>query len=82
MQRSFFVKAVWDGEAQVYVAESDILGLHIEAATIEEFEAVMRDVATDLVIANHISADQLNSLPLRELIPTIVWERPNPDLAA
>ncbi len=82
MQRSFFVRAVWDDEAQVYVCESDIIGLHIEAATIDEFEAVMRDVATDLVIANHISSDQLNSLPLRELIPTIVWERPNPELAA
>ena len=82
MQRSFLVRAVWDDEAQVYVCESDIIGLHIEAATIDEFEAVMRDVATDLVIANHISSDQLNSLPLRELIPTIVWERPNPELAA
>lgn len=82
MQRSFFVRAVWDDEAQVYVCESDIIGLHIEAATIDEFEAVMREVATDLVIANHISSDQLNSLPLRELIPTIVWERPNPELAA
>ncbi|MEM5493988.1 DUF1902 domain-containing protein [Hoeflea sp. AS16] len=82
MQRSFFVKAVWDDEAQVYVSESDIIGLHIEAATVEEFEAVMCDVATDLVIANHISSDQLNSLPLRDLIPTIVWERPNPELAA
>lgn len=82
MQRSFFVRAVWDDEAQVYVCESDIIGLHIEAATIDEFEAVMRDVATDLVIANHISSDQLNSLPLRDLIPTIVWERPNPELAA
>ena len=82
MQRSFFVRAVWDDEAQVYVCESDIIGLHIEAATIDEFEAVMRDVATDLVIANHISSDQLNSLPLRELIPTIFWERPNPELAA
>ena len=82
MQRSFSVKAVWDSEAGVYVSESDIIGLHIEAATVEEFEAIMRDVATDLVIANHISNDQLNSLPLRDLIPTIVWERPNPKLAA
>lgn len=61
MQRSFSVKAVWDSEAGVYVSESDIIGLHIEAATVEEFEAIMRDVATDLVIANHISSDQLNS---------------------
>ncbi|WP_417407852.1 DUF1902 domain-containing protein [Hoeflea sp.] len=61
MQRSFSVKAVWDSEAGVYVSESDIIGLHIEAATVEEFEAIMRDVATDLVIANHISSDQLKS---------------------
>lgn len=82
MQRSFFVKAVWDDEAQVYLSESDIIGLHIEAETVDEFEAIMRDVATDLVIANHISNDQLDSVPLRDLIPTIVWERPNPELAA
>ncbi|MEP3438516.1 MAG: DUF1902 domain-containing protein [Hoeflea sp.] len=82
MQRSFSVKAVWDDEAKVYVSESDIIGLHIEAETVEEFEAIMRDVATDLVIANHISPDQLDTIPLRDLIPTIVWERPNPELAA
>lgn len=82
MQRSFFVKAVWDDEAKVYVSESDIIGLHIEAETVDEFEVIMRDVATDLLIANHISSDQLRSLPLRDLIPTIVWERPNPKLAA
>ena len=61
MQRSFSVKAVWDSEAGVYVSKSDIIGLHIEAATVEEFEAIMRDVATDLVIANYISSDQLKS---------------------
>ena len=81
MLRRFFVKAVWDEEARIYVSQSDIAGLHIEAETVDDFEAVMRDVATDLVIANHISRAELETVPLRDLIPTIVWERPNPELA-
>lgn len=63
MQRTFFVKAVWDGEAGVYVSQSDIAGLHIEAETVDVFEAVMRGVATDLVIANHISRAELETVP-------------------
>jgi hypothetical protein len=55
MQRTYFVRAVWDKEAGVFVSESDIIGLHIEAETVDEFEATMRDVATDLLIANHES---------------------------
>ncbi|WP_422373292.1 DUF1902 domain-containing protein [Hoeflea sp.] len=82
MQRTYFVRAVWDEEAEVFVSESDIIGLHIEAETVDEFEAMLRDVATDLVIANHISPEQLETTPLRELIPTIVWERPGPEMAA
>lgn len=55
-KRMFSVKAIWDKEAGVYVAESDIIGLHIEAATIDEFESVMMDVAPELIMANHVSA--------------------------
>ena len=49
MQKSFFVKAVWDDEFKVYISQSDIRGLVIEAASIEEFEAVMNDVAAELI---------------------------------
>jgi hypothetical protein len=78
MKRMFYVRARWDGEAKVYYSESDIFGLHIEAATIEEFEAVMNDVAADLIIANHYSAQDIATKPLRDLVPTILWQRPEP----
>lgn len=53
VKRMFNVTAHWDEDAKVFYSESDIIGLHIEAATIEEFESVMVDVAPGLVIANH-----------------------------
>ena len=54
MKRTFKVSAVWDAEAGVYYSESDIEGLHIEAATLEEFEAILMEVGADLVLANHV----------------------------
>jgi hypothetical protein len=76
MKRTFLIKALWDDEAKVYYSESDIEGLHIEAPTIEEFEEVMNDVAAELIMANHISAADLVSKPIKELVPAIVWQRP------
>jgi hypothetical protein len=78
MKRMFYVRAHWDNEAKVYYSESDIFGLHIEAATIDEFEAVMNDVAADLIVTNHYSAQDIASKPLRELVPAILWQRPEP----
>lgn len=75
-KRAFYVRAVWDDEAGVYYSESDIFGLHIESKTIEEFESVLFDLAADLVIANHLSKDDLAQKPLRDIMPAIVWERP------
>ena len=40
MSQSFYVKAIWDPEAEVWCSESDIPGLVIETATLAEFEAV------------------------------------------
>jgi hypothetical protein len=76
MKRSFYVRALWDDEAKRYYSESDIVGLHIETDTIDEFEEVMKDVAAELVFANHISREQIANLPLKDLVPTILWERP------
>ena len=73
---TFSVKAHWDEDAGVYVSESDIIGLHIEAGTIDEFEEVMLDVAGELIIANHMSAADLAEKPYKELIPAILWHRP------
>jgi hypothetical protein len=75
-QRSFHVRAVWDAESGVYVCESDIVGLHIEAATVDEFEEAMMDVAPELIVANHMSAADIAGTPYKDLIPAIIWERP------
>ena len=76
MKRTFFIEAVWDAEAKVFYSKSDIEGLHIEAATIEGFEEVMKDVAVELIFANHISAPEFTSRPLKDLVPAILWQRP------
>ena len=55
MKHTFRVKAVWDAEAGVFYAESDIEGLHIEAATLDEFESIMLEVAPELIMVNHRS---------------------------
>lgn len=78
----FFVRAVWDDEAGVWISESDIIGLHIETATLDEFEEVLADVAADLIVANHLSKKDLAERSLADLIPTIVWERPVSQRAA
>lgn len=75
-RRSFFVRALWDPESRKYYSESDIWGLHIETSSIEEFEEVVNDVAADLIVANHLTPEELASTPVQDLIPTIVWERP------
>ena len=77
MKRSYFVTAVWDADAQVFYSESDIKGLHIEADTLEAFEALVVDLAPDLIIENHLSPFELGTTPLREMIPSIVIRRPN-----
>ncbi len=82
MKRAFTVKALWDAEAEIFYSESDIKGLHIEAATLDEFEAVMHEVAAELIVANHMSAAEIASIPLRELLPTIVWVKPIVPVAA
>lgn len=77
-QRTFMIRAVWDGDAGVFYSESDIIGLHIEAKTLDEFEEIFRELAPDLIVANHMSAEEMASKPLRDLVPAIVWRRPEP----
>ena len=69
---NFFVKAVWDEEAKVFCSDSDIVGLHIETETIEEFREVLVDIAPELILANHVTNDDLLTKPLRELVP-VIW---------
>ena len=52
-QRSFWVKANWDREADIIVSESNIEGLHIEARTLDEFQEIVIDLVPELIAANH-----------------------------
>ena len=78
----FYISAVWDDEAEVYVSESNIRGLHIIAESIEEFEEVMEDAAFDMIMANHITPNKLDSKPIREFFPNLTFRIPQKDLAA
>ena len=76
-QRSFIVRALWDAEADAWVSESDIVGLHIETPDLDAFEALMMELAPELIIANHMSAEDLAGKPLKDLVPAIFWQRPD-----
>lgn len=75
MKRTFNVKAVWDDEAQVFYSQSNIQGLHIEAASLDEFEAIIIEEAPELIMANHRSLSEVAEHPLKDLIPAILWQR-------
>ncbi|AXS39135.1 DUF1902 domain-containing protein [Breoghania sp. L-A4] len=82
VQRTFTVKSLWDEEAGVFYCESDIEGLHIEAATLDEFEEILNATAPELIVANHFSEAELAATPLKDLVPTILWQRPDKAPAA
>lgn len=77
LKRTFRVKAVWDDEAKVFYSESDIEGLHIEAATLDQFEEIMMDEAIDMIISNHMSAADIASRSFKDIAPAIIWQRPD-----
>lgn len=81
-KQNFYVRAVWDEDAGVFYSESDIIGLHIEAESIEDFQKIMQENALDLVVANHITPQELTKKKITDLIPTIFWERGNGGVAA
>ena len=60
MIKSYYVKAVWDAEASVWISETDIPGLVIEAGTLAEFEQLMNDLAPEMLAANeHLHAKRV-----------------------
>lgn len=81
MARTYVVKAVWDDDARVWFSDSDIDGLHIEAETLDEFEAVLSDVGAQLIAANHVSDDDLGRFAARDMIPAIMFVRPQSEAA-
>lgn len=80
MKRAFKVEACWDEEAKVWYSVSDINGLHIEADTLEEFEVVLFEVAPELIVCNHIRPQDLVKRTMAELVPAILWQRPQGQL--
>ncbi len=82
MKRTFYVKALWDDEVNVWYSESDIFGLHIETKTLDEFEEVMNEFAAELIVANHMSAEDLAQNSIKDLLPTVIWQRPVENLVA
>jgi hypothetical protein len=82
MKRTFYVKAIWDEEVGVWYSESDIFGLHIETKTLDEFEVVMNEHAADLIVANHMTSEELAQTSIKDLMPMVVWQRPIDDRAA
>ena len=52
MSQSFYVKAIWDPEAEVWCSQSDIPGLVLETATLAEFESLARHFAPELLAEN------------------------------
>ena len=73
----FYVKALWDDEAGVFYSESDIVGLHIEAATIEDVVATMEELAPQMVVENHVSKQDIAKKSLLEMISSIIFQPPN-----
>ncbi len=53
MHETFFVKAIWDNETQVYYSISNIDGLHVEALTLAAFNEIVADIVDELMEANH-----------------------------
>jgi hypothetical protein len=52
MQRSYYVKAIWEPDARVWISETDIPGLVIESDTLAEFEALMMRLAPEMLAEN------------------------------
>lgn len=51
------VRAIWDAEAKVWVAESEnVPGLATEADTIEALTAKLRNIIPELLILNNVIA--------------------------
>ena len=74
MRRMYSVTAVWDEEAEVFYCESDIEGLHIEAATLKEFQNLIAEHAPELIIANHLKPRDIARMSLGDLIPAILLQ--------
>ncbi len=62
-KHEFYVKAVWDEEANVFYTDSNIKGLHIETKTIEEFADLVKEFAPELIFNNHFKKEYMQKEP-------------------
>ena len=69
MTQHFYVKADWDADASVWVSESNIPGLVIEAETLDEFRQLVGDLAPEML------ADNLGIHNESVPVDFQVWER-------
>ena len=69
---AFHLTAVWDEDAGLFYSDSNIVGLHIEAETIEEFQAIALDLGPEMLLANHVTNGDLLTKPLKHLI-SVIW---------
>lgn len=73
---TFHVTAIWDAEAGVFYSESDIVGLHVEAETLEEFEQAISELGPQLIVENHMTKRDLTERSLVDMIPSILFRTP------
>lgn len=52
MRETYYITGAWDAEAGVWVSESNIPGLVVEADTLGEFEALVLALAPDMLAEN------------------------------
>ncbi|MBU4197882.1 MAG: DUF1902 domain-containing protein [Alphaproteobacteria bacterium] len=52
MAEDFYVKAIWDPDAESWFSDSNIVGLVIQTATLTEFEVLARHFAAELLAEN------------------------------
>ena len=72
-ETKFFVTPHWDDEAKVFYSESNIVGLHVEAATVEEFEDIVVSLAPEICYLNHLAKGKSVS----KYPPVILVKEPN-----
>lgn len=52
MKKSFYVRPLWDDEASVFISETNVPGLSVEAETLDDFLTVASQLAADLLEEN------------------------------
>jgi Domain of unknown function (DUF1902) len=77
MKRTFYVKAIWDDEAKIWISETDIQGLFINAKDLDEFEEVVNEFAGELVLENHWRHEKVPPEVIGNTVPIILWQRPD-----